>query len=455
MRHGMPLALFCLLVGAALLSAQERVPPPPPDPPPTLPPPSALPAAPTPVAPPAGAQVIPPPAPNPSPGPPPPYPPGPYPPPPYLPAAVVYGPPPYPPPPLFATTDNPRFWIGTEALLWWTKDQPLSVPLITTGPASQGANAGNLGMPGTTSLNGPLRDDPVGGFRFNAGGWFDCEHTIGMEGSLFILGRQDSGFGAEDRSGAGRVVLNTPVAGAPFSTQVSAPGLDTGSVNVDATTQFGGGDVNLLYNLYRNRGWTVNLLGGYRFLVLDEELDVTANSTLFVTTNYLDNVGNVLAMAPPGSAVTVLDQFRTRNLFNGGQVGAEVQYQWGRWFVGGKALIALGDTHEVVEIAGSTTVVPVNGGAVPLAGGNFATLQNGRYEKDRFAVAPEAQLKVGYQFTPWLRGTLGYDFLYLSSVLRPGNQIDNSFDGVNHPAVPMASSSFWATGLNFSLLFSF
>ena len=50
------------------------------------------------------------------------------------------------------------------------------------------------------------------------------------------------------------------------------------------------------------------------------------------------------------------------------------------------------------------------------------------------------QLKLGYQFTPWMRGTIGYDFIFLSAVARPGNQIDNTYDGVIHPIVPMKNS---------------
>jgi hypothetical protein len=70
-------------------------------------------------------------------------------------------------------------------------------------------------------------------------------------------------------------------------------------------------------------------------------------------------------------------------------------------------------------------------------------------------LAPQAQLVLGYQLTPWMRTQIGYDFLYLTSVARRGSQIDNSYDGVTHPLVPMSSSSFWAQGLTFSLVFSF
>jgi hypothetical protein len=437
----MPLAITCLLVGAGILEAQQRSALGPPEP-------SAVGAS-TPLPPSLPtSQVAPAVGPPPSP---------------YTPSAPYYAPPggyaplAYPPPPVIVRDlGNPRIWVGAEALLWWTKNQPLSVPVITTGPASQGANAGNLGAPGTTSLNGPLNYGATGGVRLFGGGWFDPGHVIGIDGSVFFLGRQSAGFGAADRAGNGSFVINEPVAGAPFSTQVSAPGIDTGAVSVNASSRLAGGDVNLLYNLYRARGWTINLLAGYRYLELDESLSIDASSNMFVTTTYTDNLGNLLATAPPGSTITVRDRFGTRNQFNGGQLGAEFEYlRDDRWFIGGAVKLAIGATHEVITIDGTTNVFPVNGAPVPLTGGNFVTLQNGRYARDRFALAPEAQLNIGYQITPSLRAMIGYNFLYLSSVARPGHQIDNTFDGVVHPIVPMASSSYWTQGLNFSLQFSF
>lgn len=446
MRHGIAIAVVCLLA-AGSLPAQERIPLPPPDPASAEPPATAQPAP----------YLLPPIAPAPQPGPPPPsyVPPPPY--SPYPPPPGGYAaPPPYTSPPLLRDhAGDPLFCVGIEGLVWWTKNQPLSVPLATTGPASQGASAGNLGAPGTTSLNGPLDYDAVGGVRVFAGGWFNVNHTIGMDGSLFILGQQSAGFGVSDHSGNGSFVINEPIVGAPFTTQVSAPGVLTGSVFVNASSRFGGGDINVLFNLLRSNGWTINLLGGYRYLQLDESLTIEANSYLFTTATYTDNMGNVLATAPPGSSIAVIDQFHTRNQFNGGQIGTEFQYMWGRLSISGAAKLALGATHEVVTINGSNNVFPTNAAPVFFSGGNYATLQIGRYGMNRFAVAPEGLLSVGYQLTPWCRAQIGYDFLFLSSVVRPGNQIDNTYDGVAHPGVPMTTSSFWGQGLNSGLQFTF
>jgi hypothetical protein len=452
MTHRIPLALACLLGAAGILPAQERIAPPPPDPGPAaqiLPPPSS--SSPVPV-PPTGVSPVPPPGPAPySLG-------APYSPRPgfYTPPPGADGPPPYVPG-RFLDYDpacDPCFWVGFEGLLWWTKNQPLPVPVVTTGPAAPGG-AGALGAAGTVNLNGPLNNGVEGGGRLFVGGWFNSDHTFGMEGSLFVLGQQSTNFGVADPTGNGGVVINEPVAGAPFPTLVSAPGLESGNVFVGATSQVWGGDIDFLFNVYRANNLTINLLGGYRYLQLAESLDIVGNSQLLVATTYFDGFGNALVTAPPGSTVSVVDRFHTRNEFNGGQIGTEFSYQWGRWSIAGTAEVAIGATHEVVTVNGFANVFPTNAPAVSLSGGNFATQQIGRYSTDRFAVAPQAQLKVGYQITPWMRAEVGYDFLFLSNVARPGNQIDNTFDGVAHPSVPMTSSSFWAQGLNLGLQFRF
>jgi hypothetical protein len=342
-----------------------------------------------------------------------------------------------------------------EGLLWWVKNQPLSVPVITTGPASAGTQAGNIGVPGTIALNAPLNFGAEGGSRISAGGWFECALPIGVEGSIFFLQRQSTGFGVFDRSETGQLVINEPVAGATFWTQVSSPGLDTGGVSVSARTQFGGGDINLLCNLLRDNGWMLDLQGGFRYLQLDESLNINSYSNLLVTTTYSDNSGNVIVSAPPGSNVAVFDYFGTHNHFYGGQIGARFERSMGNWSIGCVTNLAIGATNEISLINGNTIVYPANGPSVPVGGGTFANIQSGRYSINRFALAPELQTSIGYQFGSHVRLSAGYNLFYLSSVMRPGNQIDNTYDGIVHPLAPLASSSFWAQGLNFSLRLSF
>jgi hypothetical protein len=151
--------------------------------------------------------------------------------------------------------------------------------------------------------------------RLTLGGWCDVSHTWGIEGDLFSLGQQSTGFSVYDHSGNGSLVINEPVIGAPYSTQVSAPGVETGGVAVSSTSQFWGGGINGLYNLMRRDGWTVNLMGGFRYLQLNEQINIVANSGLFTTTTYTDNMGNTLATAPPGSTVASDRPFRYAKRF--------------------------------------------------------------------------------------------------------------------------------------------
>jgi hypothetical protein len=83
-------------------------------------------------------------------------------------------------------------------------------------------------------------------------------------------------------------------------------------------------------------------------------------------------------------------------------------------------------------------------------------------------VIPETRLQFGYDVTSRVRARVGYNFLYVSDVLRPGNQIDrvvnvnqNGLVGtgtVQTPAVPaplLQHSDFWAQGVTFGLEFRF
>ncbi len=130
---------------------------------------------------------------------------------------------------------NPRYWLGVEGIVWWTKHQPLPTPIFTTGPASDGSNAGALGLPNTISLNQPFRPGAYGGERIVGGIWFNPQHTVGIDGDIFILGQQHSDFGVAGQSRTSNFVINEPVAGAPFNTQVVSPGLQTGSATASAS----------------------------------------------------------------------------------------------------------------------------------------------------------------------------------------------------------------------------
>src|SRR5439155_10872491 len=98
-------------------------------------------------------------------------------------------------------------------------------------------------------------------------------------------------------------------------------------------------------------------------------------------------------------------------------------------------------------------------------GGLLAVGPNlGRFTRDKFSVVPEASVKLGYWITPTVKASVGYNVLYWSNVIRPGDQIDRVVDLTfvpNGPAVPPSGqarpqplfkqSDLWAHGFQFGL----
>jgi hypothetical protein len=139
-----------------------------------------------------------------------------------------------------------------------------------------------------------------------------------------------------------------------------------------------------------------------------------------------------------------------------------------RWNFNLLGKFAMGVSQQLVTINGATTLYTPGAAPVTTAGGILAQSSNiGRYFSDQFAVVPEIGLNLGYQVTPGLQIKFGYTFLFLSSVARPGDQIDRrvnsnnvptdaGFGTAGGPAVPAFSfihSDYWAQGLNVGLEF--
>jgi Putative beta barrel porin-7 (BBP7) len=123
--------------------------------------------------------------------------------------------------------------------------------------------------------------------------------------------------------------------------------------------------------------------------------------------------------------------------------------------------LSIGGTSEHVDISGTSTTTPPNGGTpTTFPGGLLALPTNiGSYSHGGFTVVPEIQFKLGYDITPCLRATIGYDAIYWSRVARPGEQIDtfvNTSQASNQPLVGTPGPRFafhetdlWAHGLSF------
>jgi hypothetical protein len=346
-------------------------------------------------------------------------------------------------------------WGSVDYLLWWVKSGPLPIPVATSGDIN---NAGVVGQPGTTVLFGGsnMNYGAQSGLRLTLGGWLSSDQVVGAEVGGFLLEQRTVGFAAHSDA-AGNPVLAVPFVdagtGTPDVIIGSAPAstgeLITGGLAVTSSTRFWGSDANAVWNVHRGNRLKLNLLGGFRYAGLRENLILTGAAQ--------EDLG-------PGDTpfVTGSDRFTAENNFYGGQVGARALVQFNRFALAMTTKVALGSNVETVTIDGSRTQVGGASGSGVTPGFIYALPTNmGQTTHGQFAVLPEAQLALAYQVTRRVWVSFGYTFLYLSDVVRPGNQIDpvlniSQRDGgaLVGPAAPVPffnHSDFWAQGINFGL----
>jgi hypothetical protein len=369
-------------------------------------------------------------------------------------------------------------WGSVDYLLWWFRDAPLPYPLVTSGtPASP--NPGTLGLGGFPILTGNSVDQgAISGARLTLGGWLGSDGQFGIEASGFILPEQSKGYRAFSNSNGSPVITfryldpPDPMTGiaAEDAFQASLPpgngagaGPFSGGVVVISRTQLWGAELNGVTSLADGGGLRLQGLLGFRYADLKEAMDLQFQSNAI-----LDGVvpfqGDTF---PAPSSVSTLDTFRTRNQFYGGQFGIRAESCFGKLVVGFTGKLALGDTHEIVDVLGTSTLVPNVGPARTVPFGQFAGPSNsGRHTREDFTVLPEVEIKAGYQVTDSLRVTVGWDYLYWSRVVRPGSQFDFIVDdrtnavnpgfvagttGTQFPAPLFRRTDFWAQGLTFGV----
>jgi hypothetical protein len=350
--------------------------------------------------------------------------------------------------------DEPEafFWMTGEYRLWTVKSSSV-VPLVTA--TSDPASIGALGDPSTAVLMG----GPGGSIHYPllSGGYF----AAGITGTLFsaefaglFTEQQDKHFAVATPGGVGAPTLAVPVfAVAPFGVNPAGEtSFNNGSapMRIDVSTRihFFGGEANGLLELYNRRELHIGLIGGFRYFGLHESFD-------------LDTVSTDTARF---GSVTTHDGVDTENNFYGGQFGVRSSLVCGPFSLDVVSKLALGDVRQEVHNAGFTSVT--NGG-FGLPTGNFPAgifnmpSNSGWHHRDVFGYLPEADIRVGYFFTENLRGTIGYNVLYLSNVARASTQVDRIINPsqnpllsgaatVSGPLAPAASfqrTEFWAHGL--------
>lgn len=355
-----------------------------------------------------------------------------------------------------------RFYTNFEFLMWFVPDINTPLPLAQTSPNpfTFGAPfpAGTTNAIGSTDLISAFR---LGG-RFGAGLWFDPCHRNGLDANFFFIGpaHRDLVATATGATSLWRpyIVINQPIPPTPapppqrpnFADVVANVG-DTGNIRVRTESLLLGADGNYRRRLLESCGHFADLLLGFRYLHLNESLTITETGT---------------ATPPNGPGpvtASLTDRFETTNNFYGWQFGVLLHKQWGPWSADLTLKCALGPTSSIVDISGS------NDFGTNRNVGLFAQTSNiGRWQSTAFSVVPEVGVNLGYMIRPRMRVHIGYNGLYWSNIMQPGNQIDPIIDQTQvqfptgfpvpafqplspadpHPVVPMKRSNYFAHGIN-------
>ncbi len=381
---------------------------------------------------------------------------------------------------------GPRLWGSAEYLLGFRKSRYLP-PLVTTSPPGTPAgDAGVLGLASTTVLFGGdgVEDNPQSGVRGEIGVWLDQAARIGVGGSYTGLEDDLVRFSA---SSDGSTILARPFFNTLLDQQASQwvafPGLVSGLVNVQSENEvyatevflrqqiglwpgqppvlfladslamrvrslfgFPGTQVVSVHEYHTPAGAPVtrlDLITGYQFSYVDDSLSIT-NSLVSLDPAFLGQIGTTL---------DAFDRFDARNEFHGGTLGLKSVSHFGRWSLTMLGKVALGNMHQIVAIDGHTVVAVPAGPSAESAGGLLAQPSNmGRYDRDRFAVIPEARIMLNYNLTPRVNLGVGYDFIYWNRVVFAGDQVDTRVDVTQtlaDPAFTFREGDFFVHAVTF------
>jgi len=345
--------------------------------------------------------------------------------------------------------------VRAEYLMWWGKGDPVP-PLMTTSPADTPRDAaGLLTTSGTQILFGDsgLNRTMHSGGRFTLDFW-SCPYCCSaIEASYFFLGTQSDIF---RNSSQGTPILARPFFNVqddrPDAGLIAFPGVQTGSITAVSSSSFQGTEILLRRNLVRQPGSKVDVLVGYRYLRLKDDLRMDEFET-FIDPQSVIQVGSTLA---------ITDSFDTLNQFHGVDLGIDAQWRRCCWSLDLVAKLALGNTNSHVSIGGTTTATVPDTAPVVSQGGFLAQQTNsGQFSRNWFSMVPELGATIGYDLDCRRRITVGYSLVYWSKVARPGDQIDLNLNPAQFPA-PQASTGrgpefrfattdFWAQGLNLGL----
>jgi len=340
-----------------------------------------------------------------------------------LPSGTVVSPEVRPPMPVagppIEVPEGPHFWADVDFLYWRSKGGLVpSLVAAAFGSPSQASPVSPLQafLISDDRMNGTMQS----GLQASVGYWLDKPFGTGVEARYQGFLHNDN---LAQYAGTSRTFLNRPfwnqANNSPELFLLSTPsGSSTGIVGVGTSFDSFGLEANYLRRGPAMFSESFHWIMGLRYWNLEEELFVEGNSRT------------------GGLSVTTLDSFMTRNQFFGGQIGGKWNWTRKRLTIDMSWRMALGAMLEDVNISGSSTAVLPSGTRVEAPGGFLALSSNmGDHSRTQFAWIRESQISLSYAVHENVSLRLGYSFMYVSGVVRPGEQIDL---GINPNLLPFS-----------------
>jgi hypothetical protein len=320
-------------------------------------------------------------------------------------------------------------WVSVDYMMF--RQPGMETPALVT-------NSRTL-LPGSVLYGGDndILSDRLDGIRARFGWWFVNRPNLGIEGEYLTSGDNTETFTRVSNGSAGTFLYRpffNVVTGANDVSIVAQQGTNTpsGSVRVDSSSEFQGVAVRFKRFLCCSSSSACSILRGgevpvqsrleatlgWRYYQLDEALRISETKTQQVGVPRTFNI---------------TDSFETLNQFNGVELGVNWQGRRGYWTLDTLMRVSIGNIRQRVDIMGQTLVDAAVLGN--FAGGNpggvLAVEPNASgspYIRDELGISPELGAALKYQLTQRLELKVGYSFMYLSNVVRPGEQIDFDVD---------------------------
>jgi len=343
-----------------------------------------------------------------------------------------------------------RFWFSGGYQAGFIRNQPTPSTIAT-----QGGAFAIQGSPGTSVVLGGGETDvgTLHGGRFRGGFWLGSNRAFGLEAGVFFLAEGT----IRSSVGGGGAALGRPFYDTSIQAQnvrlLNLPGQVSGGVTNEVSSLVVGADLGPIVRVIETDMLTLDQLFYFRYLTLQESQNVT--DSVSPTGGAITFRGQSFRGA--GTAVSVRDSALTINNFYGGGAGLRVGITPGRFSASVTGRIAVGQTSQSLRLDGTTTLTGAGDTQTASGGLLVPTNLNGRYNRSDFSFMPEVGVKVGYQITPTLGVYAGYNFLYLTDVVRPGEnfasranptQLPSSQNfgvpfGPNNGGVQLSNSDFW------------